>query len=452
MRAASKLIRWVTSLRRQFSSGPDLTRVESVLLVITVGIDGLLITGMAFRDFYLTKSAASTLGSGFLLVIGGINLLALAAFAKRLPEWQYAFLKHMPGWITATVAGQLLVIVFAGYVILMDVRSPNTRVIGVSGIAATLGLLALMWVLRLGRFAKKAFTKGVAVIAALVPLLGLFQYWLETDYIPRTSRPRVDINLELEPLGSTGNVIHLSAKVTLHNRSNVQVNAAGSVMRVTGFPRSAAQQWAHPHAVASAIDMSGINMDNEFRVTPTRASDSTLLYADDFLVAGAFLVPGETWSAQRVIDVDSKYLRLIRLSAMAVMVTDRRVQDVRTCGVHPLSLYDKNTIITSEDTMEHDSGYGGHDLCMDTEFAPRNVIQELVFDQPVLRTYVVIDEPYDVAAEYPLIFMMYGTPSHLKRWSVDPRTAKKIEDANPAGIAYGVAEYAPSDADVGGKK
>jgi hypothetical protein len=184
------------------------------------------------------------------------------------------------------------------------------------------------------------WTKTGAIIIALFPLAALLQFWMQTYYIPETSRPLVDISTELSPQGRTGAIIHLNAKVTVHNRGAALVNVAGALMRVTAFsptPREArlctpADLDKEYCRIAAGLDLSGKNLDSDFRVNPAPIVDRQILYAGDFMNSpNTFLIPGATETFQREIDISPTKVRLARLSVSAVFVTERRIKDTRSC-------------------------------------------------------------------------------------------------------------------------
>jgi len=76
-----------------------------------------------------------------------------------------------------------------------------------------------------------------------------------------------------------GPIIHLSAKVTIHNRGTMRVNVANSVMRVTAYPLmglektqvyvnqcSSTPDWSEDWCkLANGFDPSGFEQDTDFR-------------------------------------------------------------------------------------------------------------------------------------------------------------------------------------------
>lgn len=409
-----------------------------VLLAATVMIDGVLVFLLAVRDFGMTRTASSTFGASLLLAIAIVCAWAFAAILRKSASW-----------LTAVLLSQIFMAFFAGYFWLIDLRSPVSQLTGWTGFVLTLGTAAVWWILYLGKHARATFTRGVAALAAVVPLLGLFQYWLDTDYLPRTSRPLIDIQADLTPIGATGRTVHLLAKVTLHNRGTVQADIGGSLMRITAYPRGAAPMAARPVDVAAGMDLSGFTAGQDFRADPTPAAAAQLIYADDFVAAGSFLLPGMQVDYKKVVDVDLREVDLARLSVSAAFITQRRVTDTRTCLPPRVSLREQPVEFSEAVTKLLVTEAGGSFLCVEKEIAPRNVVHDLVSDHPLLRVYLVINDPNQESVEYPQIFAAYGTRSSIDTAKQDPEEASKIDDANPTVVFRDVvAEYAPKDADL----
>ena len=396
-------------------------RLLRVLLAITVGFDGALVLYLAIRDFGLTKTGIATLSSTLLLIIAVANLWALLAVWRR---WR--------SWLLATVVGQALVVLLAGYIVMTDFRSAATQFLGVSGLAIVLGTVGLLWIIRLGRHTSGSLSKGAALVAALFPVLGLAQYWLETDYLPRTSRPLVDVSSELKEFGRTGSTIHLMAKVTLHSRNPIEVYVAGTLLRVVAYPSFGTRQPPKPDAIAHGIDF-GANYDADFRAQPANAAQSQLLYADDFLAGGSVIPPGGTFDFVRMIDIDAREVAFTRMSVSASFVTERRIKDLRTCYEPKQSFYHGGDFL-NEVTKPIEMAGGGHFLCAESEIAPSGVIQELVSEQPVLEIRTILDNPSDPDSEYPQLnaFINPADDTHVDATEGDLRSmGEKLDDANP---------------------
>ena len=182
------------------------------LLAVTMALESLLVIGLTLRDFALAATLTATIGSVTLLAISGVGVWAA-----------YATWVQHDSWLGASLLGQFSIAVLAGYTVLTDLRSPFPQVF-VAGFACILGIIAIFWVLYLTRHWRGPLSAGAKTIVALIPLLGFVQFWLQTDYLPRTSLPLVDVTTDLTPTGKTGDFVQLEAKVTIKNRGSVQVN------------------------------------------------------------------------------------------------------------------------------------------------------------------------------------------------------------------------------------
>ncbi|MGX9787548.1 hypothetical protein [Mycobacterium sp. MMS18-G62] len=415
------------------AAGGGLTGSLRILFACWVGLDAAVVIGLAVWNTTLTRSAWDLIGSALLL---GIGITCALAFGQILTGSGNAVLTSM--------VSQIFIVGLAAYVWLVDQRSPVSQLLGITGIALTLGCIALLWVLYLARFARGAVTRGATVVVALFPLIGLVQFWLETEYLPQASRPLVDFSAELSPMGATGPVIHLLAKVTMHNRGSVQADLPTALMRVTSYPFGTPSQPATPDTVLEGIRSSG-----SYRETPTPTADARLLYAEILAApdSGAFLGPGDTAVYKRVIDVDSRTVRLVRLTADGSVVTQRMLEDTHTCNSPQISFSKDPRGYKKAAGQLHDWIRLGPAMCAESQFASRGVIQDLVSDHPVLRTVVVVDNPQH-AIELPTLFAYFGTRETID----DPLglvdIGHKIETANPASSLEDSAEYAPSDADL----
>jgi hypothetical protein len=408
-----------------------------IIVAVTVGVDGIIVLGLAARDFTLTKTATDTLGSALLLAISLLCLWALAAICRRSSTW-----------LATSLASQISVLFLAAYVCVIDARSPRVQIFGVTGIALVMGTIAAAWVIYLGRHVKPSFTRGMTAVVALFPLLGLIQFWMETDYIPRTSRPLVDIEAELLPVGNSGDTIHLIAKVTLHNHGKMQANIAGGLMRVTAYPNNLPEQAPTPTAMAAGMDLSGNLAGNDFRVKPTPATASRVIFADDFVAAGSFLLPGMTITYRKAIDIDRSMVLLARLSVSGIFITKRAIQDVHTC-YEPHISQSKDPIGFSKAATTLWTQTNSHFLCVENQIEPAGVIQELVADRPVLRVYVMIDNPNQPEMEFPQLGAVYGTPQTIDNPMAHLEEQLKIDESNPSVYFRDVgAEYSPKDGDI----
>ncbi|BBZ10948.1 hypothetical protein [Mycobacterium branderi] len=428
------------------ASPPDLTvrnlpKSLRILLACWVGVDAAIVLALAVWNATLTTSAWDLIGSALLL---GIGITCALAFGQIVRGSGNALMTAM--------VSQIFIAGLAAYVWLVDQRSPVSQLMGITGVALTLGGIALAWVLYLGRYARTAVTKGAAVVVALFPLIGLVQFWMQTQYLPEASSPLVDVNAELSPMGSTGPIIHLLAKVTLHSRGSVQIDMPAGLMRVTSYPVGTPTEPATTEALLAGLDPSGRSLRDDYREKPTLPGDSTLLYASIIAASyeDSFLNPGETSTYQRVIDVDSRTVRLVRLSVEATLVTHRMMQETRSCYPPQVSFSQDPGAFLSEAGKLHEWGVAGaRVLCTESQFASTGAIQDLVSDHPVMRTITVVDNPAHVA-EVPTLVPLFGTREAVDDPFTHVATLTQVGNSTPATLFRDWAEYAPSDADLRG--
>jgi len=162
---------------------------------------------------------------------------------------------------------------------------------------------------------------------------------------------------------------------------------------------------------------------------------------------GAFLFPGETAEFKRVIDVDSRTVRLVRLSLVGIVVTRRMLHDTHSCGSPQISFSKDPPGYMVAAGQLHEWVGMGQSMCTESQFASIGVIQDLVADHPVLRTVVVVNNPAHII-EVPTLLPYFGTRETIG----DPLRlvdlGDKIETSNPASYINDSAEYVPSDADL----
>jgi hypothetical protein len=468
---AQKVIEALMSKPRQLKQPPDTRKTLWWCLLVTLGADGLAALALAAGQLLVAKTGLfTTLFAAILFAIGVANLWALNSTRQAAPSWG-----------REAVIAQVGVLLLALYIVVIDgFKDPQTaiddftshswRAVAVFAIAGTVGLLALVWILLLGGRTEIRWTKTALIITALFPLAGLLQFWLQNYYFPATSAPQVDISTELSPQGRTGSIIHLSAKVTMHNRSAAQVNVAGTLMRVTAYPKTTHQpvasqmcrfndgdqQWCQ---IEGGVDISGANYDADFRADPTLATNAQLLYAG-LLTSGisSFMTPGETDTVQREVDLDSEKFRLARLSVSAVFLPEQRISDIKSC------YYSNASARTDYQNFSREVGltevYSPHVyvpvidqraleryLCMYYEIAPNDVIRWLIGKRYVGELNLDLNNPQDPANEYPQIeYRYYLADRQGNRVPVGGDVSQKIREANPTGFYGDVpAEYAPGD-------
>lgn len=435
---------------------PGISKVLWRCLLVTLSADTIAAAALGLGELRLARTLWATLAAGILFAIAFANFLGAIKVLREAPSWaRYAFV------------AQLAVLLLALYIIVIDAQSPVGNP-SLMAIAVTVALSAFIWLVRLAGQAAIVVTRTGAIIAALIPLAGAGQFWLQNYYIPDTSVPLVDIATDLSPQDTSGSITHLSAKLTIHNRSTVRINVAAELMRVTAYPLTTPQDKPpvvcrhyykdHTWCLEGALDPSGTNPDADFRAAPTPAANAHLLYAS-LLGNGptTVMAPGESDTVQREVDLDSRQFHLARLSVSALFLTERDVKDIRSCFNSKASYFtDSETFAREVEIRRHwsretnipmpDRAARASYLCMSYEIAPRNVIDWAIGAHIVLRSYIHLNDPQDPGTEYPQLGYFYSTVDRIGRADPGGQLARKIELANPLTSYTDVSvEYVPGD-------
>lgn len=409
-----------------------MTRRTRMLLLAWLAITAAIALALAMWNASLTQSSWDLVGTALLLGIGVTCVLATGAVIRN---------SHSAALVA--LASQIFVVCLAGYFWMVDLRSPFGQMRGVTGVALAVGAIALCWVVYLSRYAVGALSKAGVVVVALFPLAGLGQFWIQNQFLPNSSIPLVDVTTELVALGSTGPIIHLQATTTLHNRGSFQVDVAAGLTRIVTYPKTTLHEPATPENVASHLNPVGSQISS-YREIPISPAEARLVFARAGTLGG-YLPPGSTSTTTAVIDIDSRDVRLVSLDSTVVAITHRSVRDTRTCYPPQRSLTQDPEGFFGESMETHDF-VDGKTLCVELQLASRGAVEELVFDNPLLRVYTMVQAPPGMVA--PFLIPFFGTQESLD----DPMSAlgssTRIENANPSSVLGSSAEYAPSDADI----
>jgi hypothetical protein len=464
---------------------PDTSKTLWRCLLVTLGVDGLVAVALGVGELHISTTPFALLGAGILFGVGIANFWGLYSLLQASPA---RLAGYQLSWARGPFVAQVLMLCLALYIVVVGIstdpetmmdtfKSHNWRAVAVFTIAGAFGLLALVWIVLLGGRAQIRPTKAALLITALIPLSGGLQFWLQNYYLPGSSAPQVDVSAELSPQTKTGPITHLSAKVIMHNRGTSKVNVAGALMRVTAYPKTthqpeapqdcwfnADQQWCQ---VEGGVDISRVNSDADFRADPdsTPAINAHLLYAG-LLTSGlsAFMLPGETDTAQREVDIDSGKFRLARLSVSAVFLPDRRIEDVKSCFRTRASEYADFQNFARE--VGFPRPWSDHKsvpiidpkllqryLCMNYEIAPSDVISWLIGKPYVVQLNVDLNDPQDPGNEYPAIEWAYALADKQGNpLSAAQHVSTKLSNANPATFQNVVSEYAPGEPIPPGEK
>jgi hypothetical protein len=437
--------------------GVNVSRKVRWLLAVTMTLESLLVIRLMLRDFELAATLTATIGAITLLAISGVGVWA--AWATWVPH---------DSWLGASLLGQFSIAGLAGYTVLTDRRSPFPE-FKVQLFACILGIIAFFWVFYLIAHRPGRLTAGSATIVALIPLLGFVQFWLQTDYLPRTSLPLVDINTDLTSTGKRGDIVQLEAKVTISNRGSVPVYVGATMMRITAYP------WPPPGTPTQSTELSELPgaiqfgltpPSHEYRDDPLLIQQRKTLYANDLLSIADVMAPGQSTTYRKVIDFDSHAMRLARLDVDGIFMTSPNVDKVYTCPVPPL----KNWFRDPEDPLgtrisgaqvsaddgqkfqdeiskpiyeEVDAHRAKEFFCREIRIKPRNVIHDIIGDHPRFEVLAIFNDPTNPRLPYPALLLWPGVNGN---YSLDSGQWQKVSAANPAITFKNIgAQYSPSE-------
>jgi hypothetical protein len=196
---------------------------------------------------------------------------------------------------------------------------------------------------------------------------------------------------------------------------------------------------------ADALDPSGGNPDVDYPLDRTPPAGYHLLYAGTASSPDSFLPPGGTEFGQTEVDIDSKNIRLARLTFNGIFINQLRTGDIKSCNGKHASYYKDFGGFRSDVQQVQATGYKGrgHRFCIEYEIAPANIIDHLINSQPAVRVYTELDDPLDLGAEYPRVGWVFGTAGRFDRF--DPGLQKKLEQLYPAAMWTSEFEYAVTD-------
>jgi hypothetical protein len=413
-------------------AGVNVSRKVRWLLAVTMALESSLVIYLTVRDFALAATLTAMIGSVTLLAISGVGVWAA-----------YATCKQHDGWLRASFLGQLSIAGLAGYTVRTDLRSPLPQPF-VAVFACILGIIAIFWVFYLlAHRGGGPLSASSATIVALIPLLGFVQFWLQTDYLPRTSLPLVDVTTDLTPTGKRGDIVQLEAKVTINNRSSVQVNAVATVMRITAYP------WRPPGPPTQLPDtiQFGINPSREYRADPLPIDQGMplWLYAKELLPPATTLPAGQSYTFRRVVDFNSHDWRLARLAVDAIFITSPSYDGLSyTCTLSGQPQKSAEEAHNEIDKLIKQPVVGGikQFKCREIRLMPRNVIHEIIGNHISFDVLAIFNDPTNPGLQYPSLLLWWGVNGN---YSLNARQWQKASAENPTTETSVAVEYSPSE-------
>lgn len=399
-------------------------------LRLTLAVDGLAAVWFARMELDIDTGLVGTFAAGLLFLVGVANLWAL-----------YSLRRETFSWPRDIAVAQALVAIVALYVTVAAWLGHHLRALV---IAALVGIIAVRWLFRLVKATTTTlqWTKPAALVVALFPLAGLVQNWLQTEYLPSTSKPLVDVTGDLSPIGRQGSTIRLSAKVALHNRGTVPVTIVGGLMQVVTYPAVAAASSVSESSLKDVL-ASAATGSVEFRNPPLDDSSSVPKFMHT-LVGGDFLNPGETDTDQFEVDIDSTSVGLARLSYKAALLTELRIGDASTCS-DPIIYRSREPYkffeAVSQPKLQGDRGY----VCTLYHLKPTSLLQKLEDPPVAIQVGFILSRANAAELKTPFVTVDPGYVTGGTFQYADPRKADLIQESYPMAYQELIAEYAPTE-------
>lgn len=281
--------------------------------------------------------------------------------------------------------GQASVAAFLAYVLVVEMWSPNPNLFCIIGTLVVIRITATVIREAYQASGEDGIARKIWIgIAALLPLSGVVQFWMQNVYVPRHDRPQASLVTELDELGRTGDTVHMRGLITLHNRGKVDINAIGSIYQIRTFRYASTSDDVPIEAALTGIDWRHADTGRARGLEQPGA----LVQADEVMTLDEFLTPGETWTKSVAFDVNAAGKDAVRLAAEAAFVTDRMAESRRVCDREQeirIGGPERYIVQTGADRSRY--------ICVETRFSPRNTVRDVFDDDPMIKTYVLLGVP-----------------------------------------------------------
>ncbi|MET9524557.1 hypothetical protein [Streptomyces coeruleorubidus] len=296
----------IQRLRVYFLWALNLHRFRWVLVV-----DGVTFPATAIADLVMGGSDQAITGL-LRIAVGVINWVAWFDVRRHL---RATALPLQPWGLPSVIAGQASTIPFLWFPFWIELSGDLHDLIDISllifagalfVIAATVTLGAII-----GRQGSLTVTWGIVV--ALLPFLGILQFWYMTFYRPAHERPRVNAIAELDEVRVHGGVSQMRGTVTLESVGEAELDVLGAFYAVTDHEVGAVGHVMRDGEVSKALKRSKV----------VWRDDSTyrgVLEVGRLIRHGGRLTPGQKLKTSFVFDVKNSPQRKLRLSVFLSLV------------------------------------------------------------------------------------------------------------------------------------
>ncbi|MFI7413542.1 hypothetical protein ACIBU0_33220 [Streptomyces sp. NPDC049627] len=347
--AAAKGVR---QLQVSFFWMMDLRRFRWVLLV-----DALIFPVTAVID--MTMGGSDQAITGLLrIAVAVINLVAwfdirrhVVATALPLPPWG----------LPSVVAGQASVIPFLWFPFWIELGGDLHDALDISLLILTGVLFFFAAAVTLGAIVGRqgSLTVTWGIVVALLPLLGILQFWYMTFYRPAHERPRVNVVAELDETGRHRGVSHMRGTVTLENVGEAELDVLGAFYTVTGHDMGSAGHVMTDNDVRRALDKPKVGWREG-------GGETKVLKVGRLIRHGGHFTRGQKLKTSFVFDVKNDRQEKLRLNVA-------------------LSLLNREGDLNQFTQCSSDDSY----VCFQAELPSQSLLRYVLGDSPVTRVSLI---------------------------------------------------------------
>ncbi|MFD3660660.1 hypothetical protein ACFWVF_08665 [Streptomyces sp. NPDC058659] len=401
MASITRSLRWVASRPSWIL---DMRHFKWVLLIDCMVFS---ITGLVDLALVGTAQAATSIlrfASAF------VNAAAFVQVRKKLGRLSaigIAQTGYRPWDFPSAIAGQASAIPILLIPIWIELNSGllDALDILVLGVALLLMVLAIAAVISIvGQPHVLNVTWGL--VASILPLVGLLQFWYLTFYRPVHEGPRVNVVPQLHELRHYKGVTHMRGTVTLENVGAGELDVLSAVYTVTGHDVAAARYITKEEAsvVLAAPGNVAWRENRHYR---------GLLKVGRLIRNGGHFTPGQKNETSFVFDVKNDSLKSVRLTVFLYFI------------MHGSNSLGKFT--------ECKAGFGALDECLEVKLPQESLIRDLLGDRPVARVKFRHHDPKN-GIPVPLLEAEFVPTS----WWSKGDAAAQVESIDPYRRSRGV--------------
>jgi hypothetical protein len=300
----------------------------------------------------------------FWLVSAAVSLAAVVGLVRR------------SSWIEQTLfVAEVMIASSAAYVIWADVTSSyGDWLLRLVAGAFLLSAIAIM--VALTRHVGKLLSKAGVVSLALLSVLGLLQFSLENYVIPNRTPPSLEVSAGLEEVGRSGDIVHVRGTITWTNTGKARVWLPQALAFVEASDDGSGKPSPlDPDAAAASFNPQSPDRRSYARPLPADAGRG-IVWLEDLAPYTAEMQPGEVWSREFLLDVQSPHVRGLELRVQMVGLTNTSFTTARTC--------DRQFDETSPDFLDAVEkpveNQGLVFSCIDVPVASRNLVRAMTDD------------------------------------------------------------------------